>query len=124
MTRWKALRDADRLAGKEDTVPLRLLYNRDNRGQVAQDELSTRVKSGPASAQVPASCVQESRLQGTAVVLLQACSCLHGFISSPLTGEIRNEPKEEITSLAEVISGCSSLIIVSTTALLRSLHLR
>ncbi|XP_029694355.1 disintegrin and metalloproteinase domain-containing protein 22 isoform X2 [Takifugu rubripes] len=49
-TRWKALRDADRLAGKEDTVPLRLLYNRDNRGQVAQDELSTRVKSGPASA--------------------------------------------------------------------------
>lgn len=94
MTGWKALRDADRLAGKEDTVPLRLLYNRDNRGQVAQDELSTRVKSGPASAQVPASCAQESRLQGTAVVL-QACLCLHGFISSSLSGDIRNEPKEK-----------------------------
>lgn len=123
MTRWKALRDADRLAGKEDTVPLRLRYNRDNRGQVAQDELSTRVKSGPASAQVPASCVQESRLQGTAVVL-QACLCLHGFISSSLSGEIPNEPKEKITSLAEVISECSSLIIGSNAALLRKLHLR
>uniref|UniRef100_H3DLX2 ADAM metallopeptidase domain 22 n=1 Tax=Tetraodon nigroviridis TaxID=99883 RepID=H3DLX2_TETNG len=40
-----------RFSGKEDTVPRRLLYSRDSRGQVAQDELSTRVKSGSASAQ-------------------------------------------------------------------------
>lgn len=51
---WKALRDAGRSAGREDTVPLRLLYGRDGRGQVPQDRLSTRVKSGSGSAQVPA----------------------------------------------------------------------
>lgn len=68
---WKALRDAGRFVGKEDTVPRRLLYSRDNRGQVAQEELSTRVKSGPASTQVPALCAQESRIQGTAVVFLR-----------------------------------------------------
>lgn len=104
-------------------MPLRLLYNRENRGQVGQGELSTRVKS---STQVPASCVRESRLQGSAVVLLQACLRLHGFVSSSLTGEIRNEPQEKKkkTSVAEVISECSSLIIVSTAALLRKLHLQ
>lgn len=57
-------------------MPRRLLYSRDTRGQVAQDELSTRVKSGPASAQVPASCAQESRLQGTAVVFLRVYVCM------------------------------------------------
>lgn len=62
-------------------MPRRLLYSRDTRGQVAQDELSTRVKSGPASAQVPASCAQESRLQGTAVVFLRVYVCMG---SSPL----------------------------------------
>uniref|UniRef100_A0A671WUB9 ADAM metallopeptidase domain 22 n=1 Tax=Sparus aurata TaxID=8175 RepID=A0A671WUB9_SPAAU len=48
----KALRDAGRFAGKEDTVPLRLLYSRHNRSQITQDGLSTRVKASPGSAQV------------------------------------------------------------------------
>lgn len=63
-------------------MPRRLLFSRDNRGQVAQEELSTRVTSGPASAQVPASCVQESRLQGTAVVFLRVDVCMG--LSPPL----------------------------------------
>lgn len=107
LSSWKALRDAGRFAGKEDTVPLRLLYSRDNRSQVAQDELSTRVNYGPGSAQVPASCVQESRLQGTAVVLLRACLCLHGFIPSSrvLSGEIRNEPKKLETFRITFLAG-------------------
>ncbi|CAB1439929.1 unnamed protein product [Pleuronectes platessa] len=48
----KALRDAGRFVGKEDTVPLRLLYSRHNHSQITQDELSTRVKASPGSAQV------------------------------------------------------------------------
>nr|XP_015806101.2 disintegrin and metalloproteinase domain-containing protein 22 isoform X2 [Nothobranchius furzeri] len=47
---WKALRGAGRLVRKEDTVPLRLLY--DSRDQVTHDELSTRVKARPGSTQV------------------------------------------------------------------------
>uniref|UniRef100_A0A8D3DVX6 ADAM metallopeptidase domain 22 n=1 Tax=Scophthalmus maximus TaxID=52904 RepID=A0A8D3DVX6_SCOMX len=49
-----ALRDAARLVGREDTVPLRLLYSRHNHSQITRDELSTRVKdgSGSGSAQV------------------------------------------------------------------------
>lgn len=72
---WKALRDAGRFAGKEDTVPRRLLYSRDNRSQVAQDELSTRVKSGPASAQVNQLPARRSRLQDAAVVFLLVYVC-------------------------------------------------
>ncbi|AWO96604.1 putative disintegrin and metalloproteinase domain-containing protein 22 [Scophthalmus maximus] len=51
---FKALRDAARLVGREDTVPLRLLYSRHNHSQITRDELSTRVKdgSGSGSAQV------------------------------------------------------------------------
>uniref|UniRef100_A0A4W6BV85 ADAM metallopeptidase domain 22 n=1 Tax=Lates calcarifer TaxID=8187 RepID=A0A4W6BV85_LATCA len=42
-----------RFVGKEDTVPLRLLYNRHNHSQITQDELSTRVKaSSSGSSQV------------------------------------------------------------------------
>ncbi|KAJ4931540.1 hypothetical protein JOQ06_025835 [Pogonophryne albipinna] len=52
----KALRDAGRFVGKEDTVPLRLLYSRHNHSQITEDELSTRVKassgSGSGSSQV------------------------------------------------------------------------
>lgn len=48
----KALRDAGRFVGKEDTVPLRLLYSRHNHSQITQDELSTRVKASPGSTQV------------------------------------------------------------------------
>lgn len=49
----KALRDAGRFVGKEDTVPLRLLYSRHNHSQITQDEISTRVKaSSGSSAQV------------------------------------------------------------------------
>uniref|UniRef100_A0A3B4T8X3 ADAM metallopeptidase domain 22 n=1 Tax=Seriola dumerili TaxID=41447 RepID=A0A3B4T8X3_SERDU len=48
----KALRDAGRFVGKEDTVPLRLLYNRHNHSQITQDELSTRVKASFGSSQV------------------------------------------------------------------------
>ncbi|XP_076010041.1 disintegrin and metalloproteinase domain-containing protein 22 [Genypterus blacodes] len=50
----KALRNAGGYVGKEDTVPVRLLYSRHNRSQIAHDELSTRVRasSGSGSAQV------------------------------------------------------------------------
>uniref|UniRef100_A0A8C4GXV7 ADAM metallopeptidase domain 22 n=1 Tax=Dicentrarchus labrax TaxID=13489 RepID=A0A8C4GXV7_DICLA len=48
----KALRDAGRFVGKEDTVPLRLLYSKHNHSQITQDELSTRVKGSPGSTQV------------------------------------------------------------------------
>ncbi|XP_053742990.1 disintegrin and metalloproteinase domain-containing protein 22 isoform X2 [Synchiropus splendidus] len=49
---WKDLRDESRSVGKEDTVPLRLLYSRHNHSQIGQDELSTRVKGSAASTQV------------------------------------------------------------------------
>ncbi|KAM8825713.1 disintegrin and metalloproteinase domain-containing protein 22 isoform 1-T1 [Synchiropus picturatus] len=49
---WKDLRDESRSVGKEDTVPLRLLYSRHNHSQIGQDELSTRLKGGAASTQV------------------------------------------------------------------------
>lgn len=52
MSSFKALRDAARFVGKEDTVPLRLLYSRHNHRQVAQDELSTRVEASSGSTQV------------------------------------------------------------------------
>uniref|UniRef100_A0AAX7UPC2 ADAM metallopeptidase domain 22 n=1 Tax=Astatotilapia calliptera TaxID=8154 RepID=A0AAX7UPC2_ASTCA len=45
----KALRDAGRFVGKEDTVPLRLLYSRHNHSQITQDELSTRIKASASS---------------------------------------------------------------------------
>uniref|UniRef100_A0A3P8UK27 ADAM metallopeptidase domain 22 n=1 Tax=Cynoglossus semilaevis TaxID=244447 RepID=A0A3P8UK27_CYNSE len=48
----KALRDAGRFVGKEDTVPLRLLFSRLNHSQVLHDELSTRVKASPGATQV------------------------------------------------------------------------
>ncbi|KAI4785225.1 hypothetical protein KUCAC02_037890, partial [Chaenocephalus aceratus] len=48
----KALRDAGRFVGKEDTVPLRLLYSRHNHSQITEDELSTRVKASSGSSQV------------------------------------------------------------------------
>uniref|UniRef100_A0A8C2Z775 ADAM metallopeptidase domain 22 n=1 Tax=Cyclopterus lumpus TaxID=8103 RepID=A0A8C2Z775_CYCLU len=48
----KALRDAARFVGKEDTVPLRLLYSRHNHSQITEDELSTRVKASSGSTQV------------------------------------------------------------------------
>lgn len=56
-------------------MPRRLLYSRDNRSQVAQDELSTRVKSGPASAQVNQLHARMSRLQDAAVVFLLVYVC-------------------------------------------------
>lgn len=52
MSSLKALRDAGRFVGKEDTVPLRLLYSRHNHSQITQDELSTRVEASSGSAQV------------------------------------------------------------------------
>ncbi|XP_044214836.1 disintegrin and metalloproteinase domain-containing protein 22 isoform X1 [Thunnus albacares] len=48
----KALRDAGRFVGKEDTVPVRLLYSRHNHSQTTEDELSTRVKANSGSTQV------------------------------------------------------------------------
>lgn len=50
----KALRDAGRFVGKENTVPLRLLFSRLNHSQVLHDELSTRVKASPGATQVHA----------------------------------------------------------------------
>lgn len=81
----KALRDAGRLAGKEDTVPLRLLYSRHNHSQITQDELSTRVQGSSISAQVASQhahtrtmsgvCVHEMCLQEAS--LLPVCLCFH-----------------------------------------------
>ncbi|XP_047216358.1 disintegrin and metalloproteinase domain-containing protein 22 isoform X2 [Girardinichthys multiradiatus] len=46
----KTLRGAGRFVGKEDTVPLRLVYG--NHSQITHDELSTRVKASPGSTQM------------------------------------------------------------------------
>lgn len=87
MSSLKALRDAGRFVGKEDTVPLRLLYSRHNHSQITQDELSTRVKASSGSTQVHSvfrmererersvCCVRERCLQET--FLIPACLCLH-----------------------------------------------
>lgn len=94
----KALRDAGRFVGKEDTVPLRLLYSRHNHSQITQDEISTRVKaSSGSSAQVHGVfsvvrldggereregclharlCVLEKMPSGD-ISLFSACLCLH-----------------------------------------------
>lgn len=48
----KARRDAGRFVGKENTVPLRLVYSSQNHSQITHDELSTRVKASPDSTQV------------------------------------------------------------------------
>ncbi|KAK5603042.1 hypothetical protein CRENBAI_014540 [Crenichthys baileyi] len=45
----KTLRSAGRFVGKEDTVPLRLVYG--NHSQITHDELSTRVKASAGSTQ-------------------------------------------------------------------------
>ncbi|XP_028327150.1 disintegrin and metalloproteinase domain-containing protein 22 isoform X2 [Gouania willdenowi] len=50
--RLKVPRDEGRFVGSEDTVPLRLLYSRNNQSQILQDRLSTRVSAGPGSSQV------------------------------------------------------------------------
>lgn len=52
MSSLKSLRDSARFVGKEDTVPLRLLYSRHSHNQITQDELSTRVKASSGSTQV------------------------------------------------------------------------
>nr|XP_057940086.1 disintegrin and metalloproteinase domain-containing protein 22 isoform X3 [Doryrhamphus excisus] len=49
---FKAPRKEGRFLGKEDTVPVRLLYSRHNHSQIGHDELSTRVKGRPGSTQV------------------------------------------------------------------------
>uniref|UniRef100_A0A096MIE1 ADAM metallopeptidase domain 22 n=1 Tax=Poecilia formosa TaxID=48698 RepID=A0A096MIE1_POEFO len=48
----EALRDAGRFVGKENTVPLRLVYSSQNHSQITHDELSTRVKASPDSTQM------------------------------------------------------------------------
>ncbi|XP_043973194.1 disintegrin and metalloproteinase domain-containing protein 22 isoform X4 [Gambusia affinis] len=48
----KARRDAGRFVGKENTVPLRLVYSSQNHSQITHDELSTRVKASPDSTQM------------------------------------------------------------------------
>ncbi|XP_027867888.1 disintegrin and metalloproteinase domain-containing protein 22 isoform X3 [Xiphophorus couchianus] len=48
----KALRDAGRFVGKENTVPLRLVYSSQNHSQITHDELSTRVKASLDSTQM------------------------------------------------------------------------
>lgn len=52
----KALRDAGRFVGKENTVPLRLVYSSQNHSQITHDELSTRVKASLDSTQVHTVC--------------------------------------------------------------------
>uniref|UniRef100_A0A3P8Y2Z8 ADAM metallopeptidase domain 22 n=1 Tax=Esox lucius TaxID=8010 RepID=A0A3P8Y2Z8_ESOLU len=45
LLKTKAVRDASRFVGKEDTVPLRLLYSMHNRSQIPHDVLNTRTRS-------------------------------------------------------------------------------
>lgn len=73
----KALRDAGRFVGKEDTVPLRLLYSRHNHSQITQDELSTRVKASSGSAQVHNVFRMEREREGS--VYMQAVPCVFVF---------------------------------------------
>lgn len=99
-------------------MPRRLLYSRDNRGQVAQDELSTRVKSGPASAQVPASCAHEPPAG-------RGCcfSCLFMFarvlllLSPPVhAGEIFNELPGNLGSIDRLQTEPMRAVIDKVTA--------
>lgn len=91
MSSLKSLRDSARFVGKEDTVPLRLLYSRHNHSQITQDELSTRVKASSGSTQVhgvftvfrmeeeererSVHCVRERCLRET--VVFPASLCVH-----------------------------------------------
>uniref|UniRef100_A0A8C8F4Q0 Disintegrin and metalloproteinase domain-containing protein 22 n=1 Tax=Oncorhynchus tshawytscha TaxID=74940 RepID=A0A8C8F4Q0_ONCTS len=52
LSKAKAVRDASRFAGKEDTVPLRLLYSMHNHSQVTHDVISTRTRASSSPAQV------------------------------------------------------------------------
>lgn len=52
MSQAKAVRDASRFAGKEDTVPLRLLYSMHNHSQITHDVISTRTRASSSPTQV------------------------------------------------------------------------
>ncbi|XP_033836781.1 disintegrin and metalloproteinase domain-containing protein 22 isoform X2 [Periophthalmus magnuspinnatus] len=52
LSRLKSVRNSDRFIGKEDTVPVRLLYSRHNHSQIGHDALSTRVRHSSGSSQV------------------------------------------------------------------------
>lgn len=88
MSSLKALRDAGRFVGKEDTVPLRLLYSRHNHSQITEDELSTRVKASSGSSQVHS--VLLSGWRGVSawrlcVCVLLSAACVFMFVSPPLS---------------------------------------
>uniref|UniRef100_A0A8C7SML3 ADAM metallopeptidase domain 22 n=1 Tax=Oncorhynchus mykiss TaxID=8022 RepID=A0A8C7SML3_ONCMY len=52
LSQAKAVRDASRFAGKEDTVPLRLLYSMHNHSQITHDVISTRTRASSSPTQV------------------------------------------------------------------------
>uniref|UniRef100_A0A3P8ZVV8 ADAM metallopeptidase domain 22 n=1 Tax=Esox lucius TaxID=8010 RepID=A0A3P8ZVV8_ESOLU len=52
LLKTKAVRDASRFVGKEDTVPLRLLYSMHNRSQIPHDVLNTRTRASTSPTQV------------------------------------------------------------------------
>ncbi|CDQ69245.1 unnamed protein product [Oncorhynchus mykiss] len=51
LSQAKAVRDASRFAGKEDTVPLRLLYSMHNHSQITHDVISTRTRASSSPTQ-------------------------------------------------------------------------
>uniref|UniRef100_A0A3B3YHV2 ADAM metallopeptidase domain 22 n=1 Tax=Poecilia mexicana TaxID=48701 RepID=A0A3B3YHV2_9TELE len=81
----EALRDAGRFVGKENTVPLRLVYSSQNHSQITHDELSTRVKASPDSAQmehVTQAAFQVDAFGKTFILDVELNQCLKGLSRS------------------------------------------
>lgn len=75
------LRAASRFVGKEDTVPVRLLYSRSSLQQVPHHGLSTRVKASSGSPQVHC-----ARQDGNRSVRMEEGSFLFSMQSAHLIG--------------------------------------
>uniref|UniRef100_A0A7N6AG92 ADAM metallopeptidase domain 22 n=1 Tax=Anabas testudineus TaxID=64144 RepID=A0A7N6AG92_ANATE len=95
-----------RFVGKEDTVPLRLLYSRHSHRQVAQDELSTRVEASSGSTQVHVNHVAQASFQVDAFVLLNLSVCLtmRGGEHCYYQGKVRDIPHSFVA-----LSSCHGL---------------
>ncbi|KAK7886793.1 hypothetical protein WMY93_026414 [Mugilogobius chulae] len=95
LSRLKSLRNLDRFVGKEDAVPVRLLYSRHNHSQIGHDALSTRVRHGSSSTQGGEHCYYQGKIRDVpeSFVALSTCHGLHGlFFDGNYTYKI--EPRE------------------------------
>ncbi|XP_010900799.1 disintegrin and metalloproteinase domain-containing protein 22 isoform X4 [Esox lucius] len=63
LLKTKAVRDASRFVGKEDTVPLRLLYSMHNRSQIPHDVLNTRTRASTSPTQSQVNHVAQASFQ-------------------------------------------------------------